>query len=100
LTLDEKLDITRQMLVEHHKLEEVAKQHRVSAARVAMLVSKVKRWPGMLQALQQRNLERKLVQAAINRLLDRLIAQDTFVDSAAQVVEAFEKDTGILMKTS
>ena len=51
LKLDEKLDIAQKVLVNFWKLEEVAKEYRVSANRVNQLIVKVRRNPKMLAEL-------------------------------------------------
>jgi hypothetical protein len=51
LKLDEKLDIAQKVLVDFWKLEEVAKEYRVSANRVNQLIVKVRRNPKMLAEL-------------------------------------------------
>ena len=59
MTLDEKLEISNKVLVELLKHKDVAKEYRVSAARVSQLICRIKKQPKMLELLVEKKDERR-----------------------------------------
>ena len=52
LSLQEKFEISQRILIDLHKHKDVAKEYRVSVARIAMLMSKIKKKPNLLNELE------------------------------------------------
>jgi hypothetical protein len=85
LSIEAKIKIASQVLVEKELQKDVAKEHRVSPQVVNVLVKKVERSPNMLTELLDKEKAVTVKHHTIASIVTEMNEQDCFIDSTASV---------------
>ena len=72
LTITERIDIVHRVLIGHEKHAELAREHRVTAAVIGMVMTKARRNPKFLRALLEKRDENAIRREVIKEATEEL----------------------------
>ena len=85
MSIDEKIKIVYNSLVEKQMHNHIAKEHRISIGTVSRLVSKAKRKKGFYSELLARQSDIEEKHSSIKEAIESMVSKHVFLDSVGSI---------------
>jgi len=85
MSIDEKIKIVYNSLVEKQMHNHIAKEHRISIGTVSRLVCKAKRKKGFYSELLARQSDIEEKHSSIKEVIESMVSQHVFLDSVESI---------------